>query len=261
MKINFHINEVCNMNCQYCIRNNKSIKHLSSNWKKCIDIIAHNPNIDFINIAGGEPTINKKLLIQVLKYIKLKGLKSSIISNGFMFIKDDEFLKQVLEYVEWIGISVDSLNHTINKFIGRSVSGKTLNFNDIKKIEETVHQYDKQFKINIVFSNINRRDETLLQLKEIKNDKLKILKNQHDKNLTIEDCLEFKNKFIDSKKINDIKIEYDMGDSYIMINGNLEVYSRLNEIPKSIFNSNLDEIINRLKNSNNYKQKDINYKV
>lgn len=52
-----------------------------------------------------------------------------------------------------------------------------------------------------------------------------------------------------------------MDDSYIMINGNLEVYSRLNEIPKSIFNSNLDEIINRLKNSNNYKQKDINYKV
>ena len=135
MKINFHIYEKCNMKCSYCIRTNKTINILNKNWKKFIDIVSSNSDIDFINIAGGEPTIDKKLLIKILEYIRSKNLKSSIISNGFIFSRDHEFLNIVLNYVEWVGISIDSLNEERNIKIGRSVGKFTIGINELRKLK------------------------------------------------------------------------------------------------------------------------------
>jgi len=74
----------CNFNCFWChnrdIAEGKIVKEVDENYLK---LFLKNVKkvVDFVQISGGEPTINDQLL-NLLKLIKGAGLKTSLCTNG-----------------------------------------------------------------------------------------------------------------------------------------------------------------------------------
>ena len=84
--IEWKIHNVCNYNCSFCEPRHKdgSTKWLSlEKYKEYTDklISITNSNSVWFQITGGEPTLYPHL-IDLLKYIKSKGVYISLISNG-----------------------------------------------------------------------------------------------------------------------------------------------------------------------------------
>lgn len=233
------------MNCKYCFRT-KNIFSLNKKWKEAIDIIADSGLIDYFNIAGGEPTINKKQLLEILKYISSKKIKSSIITNGIILSEDKLFLDEILNYVDTLGISVDSLDENICKEIGRVDNNNNwLSKEKLDFLNKETKKKNKKFKINIVVSKLNKNDNSLMFINNLEIDKIKILRNQMDGNIDISEMEKLKGLFSNCKNI---VMEYNMDDMYIMLDGNLCISTKRIESPKSIFDEHsLQNAYNTLK--------------
>ncbi len=138
IKINFHINEVCNYCCKYCFRD-KSIFTIKGIYKQVLDNLKESGLVEVVNIVGGEPTYNKELLLEILNYCKQIGLKTTIVTNGLRLARDNEFLQEVCKYVECIGVSIDSFDTNINLQLGRhDRNNDTLTYQDVKLLNETI---------------------------------------------------------------------------------------------------------------------------
>lgn len=226
------------MKCEYCFRN-KNIFKISPRWKEAIDLIADSKKIDFINIAGGEPTLNTDLLIEILEYIKSKNLKSSIVSNGLILSNNEKLLDKVLDYVDILGISIDSLDHDICKSIGRiDVNGNVLTKEKLEYLNQKTKAKGKLFKINVVVSQYNLNDKSLEYINNLNIDRIKILRNQLDNQITETNLKKIKSLF---NKCKNIVIECDMDYIYLMLNDNLEISTTMSGKPRSIFEQNILE--------------------
>ena len=82
----------CNLNCQF---SNSICDTAYASWKPdkgskslqdVIDLIENNPQIDYAFVTGGEPTIHKELLTNILTILKAFGLHTAIESNGSTYI-------------------------------------------------------------------------------------------------------------------------------------------------------------------------------
>lgn len=124
-KINLHILEACNFRCRQCFSKFGTEKLLPvEDWKKIVDNCIAGADVTEFNIAGGEPMLYPGL-IELVKYIRSKGVKVSLITNGSLM--DEEWIKNYAGLYETIGFSVDSLNDETNKKIGRcDRNGKTI---------------------------------------------------------------------------------------------------------------------------------------
>ena len=75
------VNQRCNISCDGCYKDKfgyeKSIKQI----KEEIDFLSSKRNLASITIAGGEPTLYKKLP-EIISYISSKGIRSIILTNG-----------------------------------------------------------------------------------------------------------------------------------------------------------------------------------
>ncbi len=262
-KINFHIFEACNYKCKYCFRN-KTIGCCPEKFKPILRQIKETNIIEIINFVGGEPTLNKELLLDLLSFCKDIGLKTTIVTNGSKFKEDPKFLEDVCKYVECIGISIDSLDKQTNIKIGRSDSNKnTIEFEDLKIIHKTILDFNVKFKINIVASEFNFNDESIFKLLELNIDKLKIFKNQKEVgSISNEQFESFINKFRNHPNITNAEsliCETDMCNSYLMINGLGQISINENESydflekPEIIYS-----LIDEINNSENYKERTTN---
>lgn len=101
-----------------------------------------------ITFAGGEPMLYKHL-DEVITHAKLIGLTTSLITNGSLLT--DEGLENFEGKLDWIGVSVDSLNDITNELIGRKGKAK-VNYLDLcLKIKERGFK----LKINTVVNSFN----------------------------------------------------------------------------------------------------------
>lgn len=206
------------MNCKYCFRNKRNNNKINADWKKIIDWIISQNKFDEINIAGGEPTL-APYLVKMLKYCKQYNLKTSIITNGLILSQKKDLLDNIIQHVDCIGISVDSLNNDINTKIGRISNGEILNLIDIKNIYHCAKEHNKIFKINTVVSKLNLNDVSIYKMSNLKIDRFKLLKNNEGEYAISDDefssyCNQFKNNM---KNIGEIIIETKMNDTYIKV--------------------------------------------
>lgn len=206
------------MNCKYCFRNKKYNNKVNVDWKRIIDWIVLQWNINEINIAGGEPTL-APFLLEMVKYCNENNLKTSLITNGFILDHDQDLLNDLIKYIDCIGISVDSLDNSINSKIGRCTSGSTLNLSDIENIYQCVKSHNKIFKINTVISKLNIDDISIYEMKDMKIDRYKLLKNNNgDLAILEEEFVLYCNKFNNNmQNMNPPIIESKMNDTYIKI--------------------------------------------
>lgn len=108
-----------------------------------------------VTFAGGEPMLYKDLSKAII-YAKKIGLVTSIITNGSRL--SDYWLKTMKPYLDWIGLSVDSLSMLTNLKTGRVT--KTGQLPDYYKLITLIRKHDYKLKINTVV-NIHNQEETL----------------------------------------------------------------------------------------------------
>lgn len=243
-KINLHILEACNFKCRQCFSKFGTEKLLPmEGWKKIVDNCIAGADVDEFNIAGGEPILYPGLA-ELVKYIRSKGIKVSLITNGSLM--DEEWIKNYARLYETIGFSVDSLDDETNKKIGRcDRNGKTIPASRIVKLCGMIRKYAPgcRIKINTVVSALNKDEVMSDFIDEIAADRWKILRMkpfQYDgfSNLDIQvsdaEFLRFveKNRKKDRKEggkeagagaelaEREVVVEPDMRASYVLIDSN-----------------------------------------
>lgn len=162
--VNFHLWEPCNMRCKFCFATFQDVKqsilpkgHLLK--EEALSVVERLADFGFqkITFAGGEPTLCAWLPDLIAKAKDL-GMTTMIVSNGSKLT--DDFLKENRNKLDWIAISVDSVNPTINTETGRAVSGNTpLLPKDYKSIVDKVKRMGYGLKINTVVSSMNFRED------------------------------------------------------------------------------------------------------
>lgn len=243
-KINLHVLESCNFKCRQCFSKFGTEKLLPvKDWEKIVDNCIAGADVTEFNIAGGEPMLYPGL-VELVQYIRDKGVKVSLITNGSLM--DEEWIKNYAGMYETIGFSVDSLDDETNKKIGRcNRNGKTIPASMIVKLCGMIRKYAPgcRIKINTVVSALNKDEVMSDFIDEIAADRWKILRMkpfQYDgfSNLDIQvsdaEFLRFveKNRKKDRKEggkeagagaelaEREVVVEPDMRASYVLIDSN-----------------------------------------
>lgn len=153
--VNYHLTNKCNYRCKYCFAkfNDLNNNELSFNkQKQLIKQLAESGLFKKINFAGGEPTLNERI-IDLICWSKESGFgQVGIISNGSMV--DIHWLKRVKPYLDILGLSVDSFVKTTSQGIGR----KPLDINKLMLVSDFCKSNGIGFKINTVVSRFNKNE-------------------------------------------------------------------------------------------------------
>jgi radical S-adenosyl methionine domain-containing protein 2 len=158
--VNFHLWEPCNMRCKFCFATFQDVKHsiLPKGHlpkEQAIEVVLQLANIGFekITFAGGEPTLCP-WLPELIRTAKNVGMTTMIVTNGSKLT--DEFLLANKSNLDWIAVSIDSLNPETNIEIGRAISGKTpLTIDYYKDLMNRIKSFGYGLKINTVVTNKN----------------------------------------------------------------------------------------------------------
>lgn len=179
--VSFHITKPCNMKCKFCyatFEDFKVSKMLTLEQCKLIVYKLHLAGMQKITFAGGEPMIFKKL-DELIIYSKSLGLTTSIITNGSLITED--WLKFLQGYLDWVGISIDSLNPETNTKIGRT---SKMNI-DYHELISMIKIMGFKLKINTVVNAYNWNESMLDFINYFKPDRWKVfqalrIKEQND---------------------------------------------------------------------------------
>ena len=103
----------CNQKCIHCFNEEdyRDIKPPSlDEVYKQVDAVA--PQYEMFTVFGGEPTLRNDL-VEILKYIRKTGKKSSLNTNGIRFFNDEEYLQELAPYIDLVTLPVHSSDYSI----------------------------------------------------------------------------------------------------------------------------------------------------
>ena len=153
--LNFHLWEPCNMRCKFCFATFQDVKatvlpkgHLPKHLAVELMHIICNTDVDKITFAGGEPTLCP-WLYELVSIAKSYDKTTMIVTNGSRITKD--WMLKYEKVLDWITLSVDSINDDINLKIGRAITGKkVISVDDYLAIGKLISKSKMRFKINTV---------------------------------------------------------------------------------------------------------------
>lgn len=151
--VSFHIMKPCNMKCKFCyatFQDFKVQKQLSVDEICGILDRLHFAGVQKVTFAGGEPMLYKDL-DKVIKHANYIGLTTSIITNGSLLT--ELWLKDMKPYLDWIGLSVDSVNRTTNELIGRFSKNEAISYMTLVNL---INNLGFKLKINTVVNKFNQ---------------------------------------------------------------------------------------------------------
>jgi radical S-adenosyl methionine domain-containing protein 2 len=166
----FHIIKSCNMNCSFCYATFDDMhinKQLSFSEAQDIVYKLAEAGLQKITFAGGEPMLYKNL-DEIIKFSKRIGLTTSIITNGSMIRHD--WLMKMKPYLDWIGISVDSIYAVTNSLTGRNAKTPI----DYLELLKLVKGFRYKIKINTVVNKFNKNECMSEFIKWVNPDRWKI---------------------------------------------------------------------------------------
>jgi radical S-adenosyl methionine domain-containing protein 2 len=178
--VNFHLWEPCNMRCKFCFATFQDVKktmlpkgHLPK--EQAVQVVKELAKFGFekITFAGGEPTLCP-WIDELILVAKNAGMTTMIVTNGTKL--NDEFLSKNETLLDWIALSVDSINTQTNLEIGRAISGKhEFLLEGYKIIIDRIQKYDYGLKINTVINAINMNEDLSAFIQFAKPKRWKIL--------------------------------------------------------------------------------------
>ncbi|WP_370575562.1 viperin family antiviral radical SAM protein [Methanomethylovorans sp.] len=176
---NWHLTMDCNYSCRFCFYKNMSgeFKNLEKARHK-LEVLK-SKGIEKINFAGGEPLLYRNLSY-LLRLAKEMGFVVSIVTNAFLL--DESNLREMSEYVDWVGISVDSADEEIEKQLGR---GHGNHVEHVRRICGLVLENGIGLKINTTVTKLNYFEDMKPFISSLSPDRWKVfqilpMKGQND---------------------------------------------------------------------------------
>lgn len=152
--VNFHLLEPCNMDCGFCFLP----KGRFLQPEHCISIIDQLAESGFkkINFAGGEPTL-LSWLPDLIARAKGHGMTTSIVTNGSRIT--DQWLDDLNGSLDWIGLSIDTVDPEKSIRIGRAVAGIPITEEKYLDIIGEIKRHGIRLKINTVVNSVNWEED------------------------------------------------------------------------------------------------------
>ncbi len=222
--VNYHLWKACNYKCKFCFGTFNDVE--KNNQKKDAAILTMQHIVDFgfekITFSGGEPLLCP-FLPDLLKIAKEGGMTTAVVTNGTLLT--DKWLKSNQALLDWIAISIDSVNQKSNIESGRNLRGKTISESEYVELIKKIKRYGYKLKINTVVSRYNVNEDMNEFINLTKPERWKIfqalpIKIQNEK-FTSEFEISYSEylKYLDRHKSSSYVKEsnYDMKGSYVMI--------------------------------------------
>lgn len=196
--INWHVTEACNYSCQYCYakwevpHRQRDLIHDPVRTRELLVRIYEffhpdneaNPlrrHMDWnsvrLNLAGGEPLLYARRLLDMLPVAHDIGFDVSLITNGSRL--DRELMASLAPSTSLLGLSIDSANPRNNREIGRlDRRGREL---DIGKLVDAVDEGRRRnpalkVKVNTVVNKVNQSDDLTGVIQRLRPEKWKVLR-------------------------------------------------------------------------------------
>ena len=93
-RLSIEITRRCNMKCSHCMRGNA--RNTDINFEYITNVLRHTQSIDYLNLTGGEPSMNVEAIKFVLNSLKRRKISVGsfyIVTNGSKTSMSDEFIK------------------------------------------------------------------------------------------------------------------------------------------------------------------------
>lgn len=158
--VNYFISRECNYKCKFCFHTQTNTNKLPTGKSKLgLQLLQHS-GTEKINFAGGEPFLNPQILGELCQFASVEcNMAVSIISNGSL-IKSD-WMEQYGEYVDILGVSVDSFDPETNALIGRGTGDTTKNqhVSRVLQVRDMCSKHGILFKMNTVVCSLNHNED------------------------------------------------------------------------------------------------------
>ncbi|SDX55432.1 radical S-adenosyl methionine domain-containing protein 2 [Lutibacter oricola] len=222
--VNFHLWKACNYKCKFCFGTFNDVKKNNLEYEEAKRTVQNLAGFGFekITFSGGEPTLCK-YLPKLLKIAKNAGMTTSIVTNGSMLNYD--WLNENKDYLDWIAISIDSINIETNIRSGRFNKNNSFTEEIYIELIQLIKEIGFKLKINTVVSNFNKNEDFNEFINWVKPERWKIfqalpieVQNDKYKDDFMVNQFEFNNYLKRHKSSSYIKeSNYDMKGSYIMV--------------------------------------------
>ena len=126
-----------------------------------------------INFAGGEPTLCPWLSNLIIR-AKEHGMTTSIVTNGSRIT--DSWLDSVSGILNWIALSIDTLDQEKLKYLGRAIRSKVpLTKRRYLEIVDKIKRCGMRLKINTVVTSMTWQDDFTHFIRLAKPERWKLL--------------------------------------------------------------------------------------
>jgi radical S-adenosyl methionine domain-containing protein 2 len=166
--VNYHLNKNCNFRCKGCYATfdeDPSVRGVMLPRKQMFSIVEAIATAPLpagktarkLTFAGGEPTLCP-WLPELIAHAKSLGLVTMVVTNGSRCTPD--YLRRVAPVLDWLTVSIDSLDAETNRAIGRHDStGQPLSAESYGQILAEAAMLRLRTKINTVVNRINHRED------------------------------------------------------------------------------------------------------
>lgn len=182
--MNFHVWQPCNMRCRYCFAEFADATQRLRNDKRklreralAIVRAAADAGIDKITFVGGEPLLCP-WLTELLKFSTELGMVTMVVSNGSRM--DGAWITRHAHWLRWAGVSIDSLNPSVNRQIGRNVGSSFVpNAKFYSELLLALSANGVRTKVNTVVSALNWQEDFADFLLYARPERWKVLQALH----------------------------------------------------------------------------------
>lgn len=157
LSVNYHLLIPCNMRCRGCfatfhdVRSGVPAGMLPKDQSlELVNALAM--SFEEVTFAGGEPTLCP-WLPELIAAAKSRGRTTMLVTNGTRLT--DSFLDAVAGALDWVTLSIDSVDPEVHVALGRAVNGRALSAQRYVEIAAAAKRRGLGLKVNTVVSALN----------------------------------------------------------------------------------------------------------